>query len=292
MTLKELEIFLELSSTQNVLKTAEKLTLTQSAVSQAIKSLENKLGERLFDRVGKKLVLNERGRLFKDMTLKPYNELLIAKNQFLKEKISGILHISASKTIGSYLLPALIFEYLQKNPLVKIEKEIQNSKTIVENIKNGKIDIGFIENEIDDKDLITVKIKEDELIVVSSYKYKESFIDELKNEKWLLREKGSGTREIFLNYIKDICKINIFMEYNEFDEAKLLLSKYPKTLTCVSKEVVKEELNLKTLHHIKIKNLSFKRNMYLIYHKNKAKTALFNNFMEYILYNFKKEGIK
>ncbi len=291
MTLKELEIFLELSSTQNVLKTAEKLTLTQSAVSQAIKSLENKLGEKLFDRVGKKLVLNERGRLFKDMTLKPYNELLIAKNQFLKEKISGILHISASKTIGSYLLPALIFEYLQKNPLVKIEKEIQNSKTIVENIKNGKIDIGFIENEIDDKDLIKVKIKEDELIVVSSYKYKESFIDELKNEKWLLREKGSGTREIFLNYIKDICKINIFMEYNEFDEAKLLLSKYPKTLTCVSKEVVKEELNLKTLHHIKIKNLSFKRNMYLIYHKNKAKTALFNNFMEYILYNFKK-GIK
>ena len=134
MTLKELEIFLELSENQNVIKTAQKLSVTQSAVSQSIKSLENKLGETLFDRIGKKLILNERGRKFREMTLNPYNELISAKHSFLKEKIAGTLSISASKTIGTYLLPQIIFNYLSSNNNVKIKKEIHNSSIIINNI--------------------------------------------------------------------------------------------------------------------------------------------------------------
>ncbi|GAB6045802.1 LysR family transcriptional regulator [Caminibacter profundus] len=287
MTLKELEIFLELSTTQNVLQTAKKLSITQSAVSQAIKSLENKLGEPLFDRIGKKLILNERGRKFKEMTVMPFNQLINAKYQFLKEKVSGTINISTSKTLGTYILPQIIFDYLSKNKNVSIKKEIQNSKKIIENIKNGKIDLGFIENEIDDKDIIKIKIKEDELIVVSSQKHKDVFIDELKNKRWILREEGSGTREIFLSHIRGIFDLEIFMEYNEFEEAKTILINNPDAITCVSKEVVKKELSEKKLFEIKIKNLTFKRNMYLIYHKNKIKTELFEDFTSFILNNLK-----
>jgi len=283
MTLKELKIFLELSSTQNVLQTAQKLSITQSAVSQAIKSLENKLGETLFDRIGKKLILNERGRKFKEMTITPFNQLMNVKYHFLKEKISGTLKISASKTLGTYILPQLIFEYLLINLNVSIKKDIQNSRNIIKNIKNGSIDLGFIENEIEDKDIIKEKIKEDELIVVSAKPHKEVFIDELKNKKWILREEGSGTREIFLNHIKGLVDIQIFMEYNEFEEAKTILLNNPETFTCVSKEVVKKELEEKKLYQIKIKNLSFHRNMYLIHHKNKIKTELFEDFRNFII---------
>jgi DNA-binding transcriptional LysR family regulator len=283
MTFKELEIFLELSDNENVLHTAQKLSLTQSAVSQAVKSLEKKLGENLFDRIGKKLVLNERGRKFKEMTLNPFNRLTEAKLNFLKEKISGTLKISASKTLGAYILPQLIFDYLSYNPNVNIQKEVLNSAAIIENIKNGKTDLGFIENEFSENCIIKEKIKEDELIVVSKIPHKEVFIDGLKNKKWILREKGSGTREIFLNKIKDITDINIFMEYNEFEEAKTILLNNPETVTCISKEAVKEELKEKKLFQIKIKNMQFKRNMYLVYHKNKLKTALFNNFTSFII---------
>ncbi|ACM92331.1 transcriptional regulator [Nautilia profundicola AmH] len=282
MTLKELEIFLELSENQNVIKTAQKLSVTQSAVSQSIKSLENKLGETLFDRIGKKLILNERGRKFREMTLNPYNELISAKHSFLKEKIAGTLSISASKTIGTYLLPQIIFNYLSSNNNVKIKKEIHNSSIIINNIMEGKIDLGFIETECENNNIIKEKIKEDELIIVSKTPQKEVFIDELKHKKWILRETGSGTREMFLKQIKNIIDIEIFMEFNEFEEAKTILLNNPETLTCVSKEVVKKELKEKKLFEIKIKNITFKRNFYLVYHKNKIKTELFDDFVKYI----------
>ncbi|WP_456480392.1 LysR substrate-binding domain-containing protein [Nautilia sp.] len=283
MTIKELEIFLELSERQNVLKTAEALSLSQSAVSQGVKSLENKLGERLFDRIGKKLVLNERGRKFKEMTLGPYNRLMDARYRFVKEKISGNLTISASKTTGAYILPEIIFEYLLNNQNVSITKNIENSKTIIEKIKNAELDIGFIETETEEKFIVKEKIKEDELIIVSSVPHKDVFIDELKNRKWLLREEGSGTRETFLSQTKNITNFKIFMEYNDFEEIKTLLLNHPETVTCISKTAVENELQNKTLFEIKIKNLKFKRNFYLIYHKNKTKTRLFEDFRNFVL---------
>jgi DNA-binding transcriptional LysR family regulator len=282
MTFKEIEIFLELSEIQNVLQTAQKLSITQSAVSQAIKSLENKLGEKLFDRIGKKLILNERGRIFKEMVLTPYNQLISAKHYFLKNKVSGVLKIAASKTIGTYILPQIIFDYLSVNSNVSIKKEIHNSATIIENIKEGKIDLGFIETECEDSEIIKIKIKEDELIVVSATPYEEVFIDELKNKKWILREEGSGTREVFFKHIKDIVNIKVFMEFNEFEEAKTILLNNPHTITCISKEVVKKELKEKKFFHVKIKNISFKRNFYIVYHKNKVRTELFNDFIKYV----------
>lgn len=292
MTLKELQIFLELSETQNILEISKKLSITQSAISQSIKSLENKLKEPLFDRIGKKLVLNERGREFKKMTINPYNQLINVQYQFLKEKLAGTIYVATSKTLGTYILPRIIFEYLSKNRNILIKKDIQNSTKIIENIKNGKIDLGLIENEVDDKDIVKLKIKEDELIIVSAQNQNELFIDELKTKKWILREEGSGTREIFLNHIKGILDIDIFMEYNEFEEAKTILINNPDTITCVSKEVVKKELKENKLYEIKIKNLVFKRNMYLIYHKNKTKSQLFEDFINFIFdsLNFNKSN--
>lgn len=292
MTLKELQIFLELSETQNILEISKKLSITQSAISQSIKSLENKLKEPLFDRIGKKLVLNERGREFKKMTINPYNQLINVQYQFLKEKLAGTIYVATSKTLGTYILPQIIFEYLSKNRNILIKKDIQNSTKIIENIKNGKIDLGLIENEVDDKDIVKLKIKEDELIIVSAQNQNELFIDELKTKKWILREEGSGTREIFLNHIKGILDIDIFMEYNEFEEAKTILINNPDTITCVSKEVVKKELKENKLYEIKIKNLVFKRNMYLIYHKNKTKSQLFEDFINFIFdsLNFNKSN--
>ena len=111
--------------------------------------------------------------------MKFLQNFVTAKYHFLKEKISGILKISASKTLGTYILPQIIFDYLSINQKVTIKKEIQNSANIIEDIKNGRIDLGLIENEVDDKDFIKLKIKEDELIIVSAQKQKEIFIDEL-----------------------------------------------------------------------------------------------------------------
>ncbi len=283
MTFRELEIFFSLSENSSVSSVAKEKGLSQSAVSLSIKSLENDLGERLFNRIGKKLILNERGRLFRQKTFKSFLELKDAQNLFSKNKLSGVLRILASKTIGTFVIPEIVYKFLENYKEVNIIKETKNSAEIIKSVLNGEIDIGFIETEFENENIIKEKIGEDELVIVSGEEYKkEVFIDELKNKKWLLREKGSGTREMFLNSLGEYGKnINIFMEFSGFIEIKNLL-KHKDTITCISKYAVKNELSKKELFEVKVKNFEFKRNFYLIYHKNRFKTLLFNKFCEFI----------
>ena len=283
MTFRELEIFFSLSENPSVSSVAKEKGLSQSAVSLAIKSLENDLGERLFDRIGKKLILNERGRLFRQKSFKSFLELKDARNLFSQNKLSGVLKISASKTIGTFVIPKSVYRFLENYKEVKIIKETKNSTQIIKSVLNGEIDMGFIETECENENIIKEKIGEDELVIVCGEEYKkEVFIDELQNKKWLLREKGSGTREMFLNALGEYGKnINIFMEFSGFIEIKNLL-KHKETITCISKYAVEDELSKKELFEVKVKNFEFKRNFYLIYHKNRFKTLLFKKFCEFV----------
>ncbi len=288
MTLKEIEIFLTLTKTQNVTKTAQILNLSQSAVSLAIKSLENKLNTKLFNRIGKKLIINENGKLFKEKIEKAYFEIINAENLFKTKNLSGELIFSASKTINNFLLPPIYLKFIRKYPNIKLNKNSKNSKQIIEELLQGKIDFGFIETEFDHPDIIKEELKKDNLIVVSSDKNltkKEYFIDELLNKLWILREKGSGTRDMFLAGIEDI-KIDKFIESDDVCEIKnLLLS--PNTITCISELAVKNEIKNKTLYKIDVKNINFQRKFYLIYHKNKEITPIFSTFIEFIRKNIK-----
>ncbi|GAX87464.1 conserved hypothetical protein [Lebetimonas natsushimae] len=282
MTLKELQIFYKLSKLNSPSIVAKKLNLSQGAVSLALKSLEKDLGVKLFDRIGKKLVLNEYGRIFKAKTYNNYLELMDARNLFKENRLMGELQILASKTIGSFILPNIIFEFKQKYPDIKVVKQNENSEYIVNSIMNGKIDFGFIESEIEKNEIVKEKIGEDKLIIVSSDNNlkKKYFIDELFNKKWILRETGSGTREMFLNAIKGI-DLPISYETNSISEIKILL-KNPDTITCISEYAVKDELKKKELFEIEVKNLYLKRNLYLVYHKNKIKTKIFEKFTEFV----------
>ncbi len=285
MTLKELEIFLILSENENVKKTAKLLNLTQPAISLAIKSLENELNVKLFDRIGKRLVLNEKGRIFKAKIYNHFVALKESKNIFSDELIVGEFRIAMSKTIGNFYMPKIILEFLKKYPKVKIDREIINSSNIIKKILNGDIDIGFVEVEFDDINIIKEKIAVDELIVVTSNKNlnKEYFIDELFNKKWVLREIGSGTRKMFIDSLGDLKKnFKIFIESTEIEETKNLLLNDKDLLTCISKYAVENELKTSLLYKVKLRNFEIKRNFYLIYHKNKYQSVLFNEFKEFV----------
>jgi DNA-binding transcriptional LysR family regulator len=286
MTLRELELFYALSESPHISQLAQKVSISQSAISLAIKSLEKKLSEPLFDRLGKRLVLNERGRLFKDETYKHFLALKDAEDFFRKDKLSGILKIASSKTIGEFIMPQIIFDFLVEHPNATINKNIKNSSQIIQMLLNGDIDMGIIEIECDDPNIIKEELGEDKLVVVSSdkkLKNRELYIDQLFSKKWILREKGSGTRGIFLNSLDNIAKdLNIFMEFTEFEEMKTLLEKNRDVITCISKFVVSKELKREELFEVKLKNISLERKLYIIYHKNKYKTILFKAFQKYI----------
>lgn len=291
MTLKELNFFYKLCENPQVTQVANELNISQSAISLAIKSLENALNEKLFDRIGKKLVLNEKGKFFKEKTLSHYIALLDAQNIFQENKLAGNIKIASSKTISNYIMPNIYFDFLSKYSDVKLDILTLNSSKIIDMILKSQLDIGLIEVDTQNASLIKEKLGNDELIVVTSDKEHEkiAFIDNIY-KKWILRESGSGTREIFINHLGEIAKeLDIFLELQDFEEIKSIVLNNKDTVTALSRVVVKKELKEEKLFEIKLKNIELKREFYLIYHKDKSKNLLFETFIEFIKSRFKED---
>lgn len=288
MTLKELSFFYKLCENPQVTQVASELNISQSAISLAIKSLENSLNEQLFDRIGKKLILNEKGKYFKEKTLPSYLALMDASTIFQENKLAGNIKIAASKTISNYIMPNIYYDFLSKYKDVKLDILTINSSNIIDKILKSELDIGLIEVDTQNSSLIKEKLADDELIVVSSdEKHPQvAFIDAIK-KRWILREIGSGTREIFMNKIGEIAKeLDIFMQLQDFEEIKTIVLNNKNTVTSLSKVIVQKELDEKKLFQIKLKNLELKREFYLVYHKEKSKNLLFETFVEFIKSRF------
>ncbi|WP_419671456.1 LysR substrate-binding domain-containing protein [Aliarcobacter butzleri] len=288
MTLKELSFFYKLCENPQVTQVASELNISQSAISLAIKSLENSLNEQLFDRIGKKLILNEKGKYFKEKTLPSYLALMDASTIFQENKLAGNIKIAASKTISNYIMPNIYYDFLSKYKDVKLDILTINSSNIIDKILKSELDIGLIEVDTQNSSLIKEKLADDELIVVSSdEKHPQiAFIDAIK-KRWILREIGSGTREIFINQIGEIAKeLDIFMQLQDFEEIKTIVLNNKNTVTSLSKVIVQKELDEKRLFQIKLKNLELKREFYLVYHKEKSKNLLFETFVEFIKSRF------
>jgi len=193
----------------------------------------------------------------------------------------GIVRVGASTTIVDYLMPPIICSYMNNYPDVKIGLKEGNTKQIVELIKNGEIDVGFIEGIVNDSEIIKEVIGVDELVVVTTDNTltQELSIDTLQDRKWVLREEGSGTREVFLDYIKDkVDHINIFLELGHTESIKSLLMNH-NCLTCISKIAVRKDIINNKLLHVSIKDFECKRNFFMIYHKDKYQSELFEKFI-------------
>ena len=283
LTLRQLEIFLNVVREGHLTNVAKAMGLSQSAISMAIKELEKVLGNPLFDRINKKLILNEMGRAFEKEVAPILKRINDIEYEFKNTVNKGMIRVGASTTIVDYLMPPIICSYMNTYPEVKVALKEGNTKKIVELIKDGELDVGFIEGVVNDSEVIKTIIGVDELVVVTTDESlsRECFIDTIQDKKWILREEGSGTREVFLDYIKDkVDHINIFLELGHTESIKSLLINH-QCLTCISKIAVTREIEEKKLLQVPLRNFECKRNFYMIYHKDKYKSELFNKFVTF-----------
>ncbi len=284
-TLRQMEIFLEVANVGHLTKVAEKMGVSQSAVSMSIKELENIIGYKLFDRINKKLVLNEKGRAFAEAIAPLVAKLNDIEEEFKNDENNGELLIGVSTTIADYLIPPIICQYMNIYPHVKVNLKIGNTRQIVEMIENGMIDIGFVEGNIDSTSIQQETVGLDELIIVTGDKKLASneegyYIDNLLDKQWILREEGSGTREVFLTHLGEMAsQLNLFLELGHPESIKNMLIQSGKCLTCLPRISVMKELEREDLFEVKIKKLKFERQFLLIYHKDKYKTSLLNKFI-------------
>ncbi len=285
-SLRQIELFIAVSKSRTLIEVANKYKMSQSAVSMALKELESHLDEKLFERIGKKLVLNERGRLFLKEVQPLFIDLKSLHQKFTQNHLHGEINVGASLTTAHYIMPQLMTSYMEKRHDVTMNMKMANTEDIVTLIESGEIDLGLIEGNIHSSAVIQNVIAPDELIVVSSDKslQGEYFIDSLAQKKWVLREKGSGTRSVFLEQIKPVDKeLNIVLELEQTEAIKNFLLLDSNYISCLPRISVQKELRAKELFHIPIRKHRFMREFSLIYNKKRTPTLLMEDFQQHIL---------
>ncbi|PHR55762.1 MAG: LysR family transcriptional regulator [Arcobacter sp.] len=284
-SLRQIELFISVSHASTLIDVANKHKMSQSAISMALKELENHLDEKLFERVGKKLILNERGRLFLSEVQPLFLELKSLHQTFTQSHFRGEINVGASLTTAHYVMPQLMTSYMKKRSEVCLNLKMANTEDIVSMVEAGEIDLGLIEGNISSSAVKQEIITPDELIVVSSNKelIQEHYIDSLIDKKWILREKGSGTRSVFLDQIKPIDEeLNIVLELEQTEAIKNFLILDEDYISCLPRISVETELKEGKLFHLPIKNHKFYRDFSLVFNKKRRPTLLMEDFQNYI----------
>jgi DNA-binding transcriptional LysR family regulator len=203
-TLRQLEIFLAVAREGRLALAAERLHLSSSAVSMALKELEAQLGLRLFEKVGRHLELSAHGRrLAREAPgLLGLAEALPGRLQGEAGELSGELSIAASTTIGRYLLPPLIAAFSHAHAQVRIRLTVANARDAAAALASGRADVAFVEGVSAAGGFDAGAWQTDRLAVVmaappSGYRVAAVTPERLQRLDWILREPGSGTREIF-----------------------------------------------------------------------------------------------
>jgi len=203
ITLKQLHVFTTTARLDGISKAAIELCMTQSAASQSLKELESILGFPLFNRLGRKLVLNEHGRELLDKA----NQMLTLQDQIQqpqKNALQGVLNVAASVTIGSYVMPKLLADFVKLHSLVEPKLLISNSDGVIAKLMAGQAHIGLIEAPITHQQLLISPWRDDQLAVFCSQdselaKQNELSLEQIQAQRWILREHGSGTRSVFIS---------------------------------------------------------------------------------------------
>jgi DNA-binding transcriptional LysR family regulator len=277
MTLEQLRIFIAVAEKQHVTRAAGELNLTQSATSAAIAALEARYDIKLFDRIGRGIVLTQTGR---DFLIEARAVLARAKAaaQVLNDLAGlkrGSLAIAASQTVANYWLPGRLQSFHAAYPGIDLHVTIANTEQVARTVLQGSADLGFVEGEVDDALLTAKKIDGDALVMVVGARHpwvgrKKIAPKDLLATAWVLREHGSGTRSMFEAALRQsgikLSDLRIALELPS-NEAVRSAVESGDGATAISDLVVTPSLSAKTLHRVKF-DLP-RRSFYILRHKER-----------------------
>ncbi|MFZ5967797.1 MAG: LysR family transcriptional regulator [Bacillota bacterium] len=288
MNERKLRIFFEVATTLNMTQVAEKLFISQPAISQTIQEIETMLETKLFDRINKRLYLTPQGKIFLNYTrriLNLYDEAI----QTVKEMHNlsgGQLRIGASTTIGIYILPEIIGKFLKEYKKIDISIVVENTRHITEMLLDNSIDFAFVEGPVSSPEIIVENFCDDELVFITAYDHpwnKSDYIHslELSQEKIIMREEGSGTREVFETALRsNNINYEIAFELGNTEAIKKAVEA-GLGISCISQRCIMNEVATKRLSMFRLSEAKIMRQLYLIYHKDKFLSNLFNTFISF-----------
>lgn len=283
-SLRQLEIFVAISRTESVTRAADELSLSQSATSTALGEFERQFDLQLFDRIGKTLHINETGR-----QLLPRAVELLDRAHEIEALLQGhagfgYMKIGATLTVGNYLATLLVARFLQEHPESRIQLQVHNTSTIVHQIVNHELDLGLIEGDSHHPDIEVQPWIADELVVFSApdhplAKLTAISIEQLLQEPWILREKGSGTRETFDRALRNYhSRLNIRLELEHTEAIKRAVES-GLGIGCISRLALKDAFRRGSLVPLNTPDLNLGRYFYFLWHKQKYQTTGIREFI-------------
>jgi len=285
ISLRQLEIFEKVASCGHVTKASEQLFISQSAVSMAIAGLEKFAGAPLFERQGRRLLLNDRGRLIVSQVKEVLRQAGTIE-QLLIESAGepvGVLRVGASTTVGNYLLPAILGKFARRYPRAKALLQVGNTGQIEHELETGALDLVIIEGPSHASSLHATLWRSDELVVITGKDYpwamqKKASKAMLENGSWIMREKGSGTREVFESAMKKKgINYTISMELGHTEAIKKAVE-VGLGVGCLSRMAVARELSHKWLKEVDTP-LDLRRNLTILTRDSGYRTVLLNTFL-------------
>ena len=286
MTFEQLRVFVAVAERGHLTKASALLSLTPSAVSASIRGLEERYGTPLFDRVGRGIVLSDAGRAFLPEAKATLASVLATETMLrdLGNGQRGTLHLQASQTIASYWLPALMARFHERFPLVQLCLTLGNTQSVARAVIEGAVEIGFVEDRVDDTLLSSTRLCDDQFVVVVApgHPWADGRLlspAALLDGKWIMREQGSGTRSAFEEMLAAVgvdsaaLDVAFTLPSNEAVRAAVMTGVY---VTVLSTLVVTTELKAGLLQMASIALPA--RSFYLIRqpsrYKSRAATAL------------------
>lgn len=295
-TLKQLKTFLAVAEDKKMITAAKRLYISQPTVSQIILDLENEYNTQLFERFPKELKITPAGKL-----LLNYAKEIVAIHEHLEQSMKNInslrpLRIGASITIGNTLMGSLVEDLLSLHSDIDVTVFVENTGIIEHKILHNELDIALVEGIIVRQEIMTEPVIEDELCLICGKNHpfagKSSVtIEDLRNQNFIIREKGSGTRAIFENimlthHIPFIAKWECSSRCGIIDAVRHNLGLGVLSLRCVAEYAENGDIIVLPLEEV-----SMKRFFYLCHNQRHLITSQMKDFASVVMAMAKKDRL-
>jgi DNA-binding transcriptional LysR family regulator len=284
--------YVKVVETQNLSRTAEEFGLSQPAVTKQIQALEDMYGVLLLERSGRKLKTTEAGEALYNCA----REIIKAMDKTdktmeeLSESRKGNLYIGASTIPGQYILPAIIKKFKDKYPAVSISMEVADTEKIFYKAVERELDIGIVGGWTNNRKVDGFEWLHDELVLIvpadhQLARYTRVRVDKLAGERWIFRERGSGTQKaldelLAANGLKKE-DINVCMEAGS-TEAVIASVESDIGISAISSWATRSLDPARRIKTIRIDDVNAVRHFYIIYPRQKTRRKSVNNFVEFI----------
>ncbi|MHC5218139.1 LysR family transcriptional regulator [Enterococcus sp. LJL128] len=281
MNLRKYLIFQEVAKTENFTKAAGNLFITQSAVSHAVKELEEQAGTQLFERLHKSVRLTSAGELLLSEVLPVLEEYKKLERRVQTIEKEAPIQIASCITIAQIWLPAIIQDFQRKYPKTPVKVMVNSAEKSLALLKQGKADIAFLEGDVLERNILTKKFASYDIWAVRApdgQKVRSMTIKQLLEEKLLLRERGSAVREILESTVT-LAGYQVVPQWTSVDSQTLIeAAKAGLGISILPKVLVESELAAGRLEQIKLSDVHLTNDLTVALNKNKYR----NQALQYL----------